>query len=44
MFPLLLGAGKSLFSRDDRDKRPLRLRESESYSNGVTKLVYDVLP
>ena len=42
VFPVLLGAGKSLFSRDDRDKRQLRLRESESYSNGVTKLVYDV--
>lgn len=42
VFPVLLGAGKSLFTRDDRDKRQLRLRESESYSNGVTKLVYDV--
>ena len=42
VFPVLLGAGKSLFSRDDRDKRQLRLRESESYSNGVTKLIYDV--
>ncbi len=43
MFPVLLGAGKSLFNRDDRDKRQLRLRESESYSNGVTKLLYDVV-
>ncbi len=42
VFPVLLGAGKSLFSRADRDKRQLRLRESESYSNGVTKLVYEV--
>ena len=42
VFPVLLGAGKSLFSRDDRDKLQLRLRESESYSNGVTKLLYDV--
>ena len=42
VFPVLLGAGKSLFSRDDRDKRQLRLRESEAYSNGVTKLIYDV--
>ena len=42
VFPVLLGAGKSLFSRDDRDKRQLRLRESESYANGVTKLIYDV--
>ena len=43
VFPVLLGAGKSLFSRKDRDKRQLRLRESESYSNGVTKLLYDVV-
>ena len=43
VFPVLLGAGKSLFSRHDRDKRRLRLRESESYSNGVTKLLYDVV-
>lgn len=43
MFPVLLGAGKSLFTRNDRDKRQLRLRESDSYSNGVTKLVYDVV-
>ncbi|MET0662038.1 MAG: dihydrofolate reductase family protein [Ilumatobacteraceae bacterium] len=43
VFPVLLGAGKNLFSRDDRDKRQLRLRESESYSNGVTKLLYDVV-
>jgi dihydrofolate reductase len=43
VFPVLLGAGKSLFSRDDRDKRRLRLRESESYPNGVTKLLYDVV-
>ena len=42
VFPVLLGAGKSIFSRADRDKRTLRLRESESYSNGVTKLVDDV--
>ena len=43
VFPVLLGAGKSLFSRDDRDKRQLRLRESASYSNGVTKLLSDVV-
>ncbi len=43
VYPVLLGAGKSMFSRDDRDKRQLRLRESASYSNGVTKLVYDVV-
>ncbi len=43
LFPILLGAGKSLFNRDDRDKRRLRLLEAESYANGVTKLVYDVV-
>jgi dihydrofolate reductase len=43
VFPLLLGAGKSLFSRSDRDKRRLRLRESDYYSNGVAKLLYDVV-
>ena len=43
VFPVLLGAGKSLFDRADRDKQQLRLRESASYSNGVTKLLYDVV-
>ncbi len=43
VFPVLLGAGKSIFSRSDRDKRQLALRESESYSNGVTKMIYDVM-
>ncbi|MBC7301380.1 MAG: dihydrofolate reductase family protein [Nocardia sp.] len=43
VFPVLLGAGKSLFSRSDQPKRQLRLRESATYSNGVAKLVYDVV-
>jgi dihydrofolate reductase len=43
VFPVLLGAGKHLFTRTERDKRQLKLRASESYSNGVTKLVYDVV-
>ena len=43
VFPVLLGAGKSVFNRDDLDKRQLRLRESASYANGVIKLVYDVV-
>lgn len=43
VFPVLLGAGKSLFSRADRDKQQLRLKESATYSNGVTKLIYDVV-
>ncbi|MGY1770595.1 dihydrofolate reductase family protein [Blastococcus sp. SYSU D00813] len=43
VFPVLLGSGKSLFSRADRDRQQLSLRESESYSNGVLKAVYDVV-
>jgi dihydrofolate reductase len=43
VFPVLLGAGKSLFSREDLDKRTLALRDSATYSNGVAKLVYDVV-
>ena len=43
VFPVLLGSGKSLFSRAERDKQKLRLRESAAYSNGVAKLVYDVV-
>ena len=35
-------AGKRLFSGSDRNKLQLRLRESASSDNGVTKLVYDV--
>ena len=42
VFPVLLGAGKSVFGRADRDKQMLTLRETESYSNGILKLVYDV--
>ena len=42
VFPVLLGAGKSLFGRADRDKHMLTLRESESYPNGILKLIYDV--
>ncbi len=42
VFPVLLGAGKSLFGRADRDKHMLTLRESQSYSNGILKLIYDV--
>ncbi|ONM46674.1 dihydrofolate reductase family protein [Nocardia donostiensis] len=43
VFPVLLGAGKRLFSDTDKDKQNLRLLESESYSNGIQKLVYDVV-
>ncbi|EHR58978.1 dihydrofolate reductase family protein [Saccharomonospora cyanea] len=43
VFPVLLGAGKRLFSDTDKDKQRLELVESESYGNGVQKLVYDVV-
>ncbi|ONI75190.1 deaminase [Actinosynnema sp. ALI-1.44] len=42
VFPVLLGAGKRLFSSTDKDKQNLTLVESESYGNGIQKLVYDV--
>ncbi|WBB52982.1 dihydrofolate reductase family protein [Verrucosispora sp. WMMD573] len=42
VFPVLLGAGKRLFSDTDRDKQNLKLVESESYANGIQKLVYDI--
>lgn len=43
VFPVLLGAGKRLFSTADKDATRLRVRESETYKNGVQKLVYDVI-
>ncbi|MFF5215978.1 dihydrofolate reductase family protein [Micromonospora sp. NPDC000442] len=43
VFPVLLGAGKRLFSDTDRDKQNLKLVESQSYANGIQKLVYDVV-
>lgn len=43
VFPVLLGAGKSLFSRADKDKQVMRLRDSAAYPNGVVKLIYDVV-
>lgn len=43
VFPLLLGAGKRLFSDSDVDKTQLKVVESETYSNGIQKLVYDVV-
>jgi dihydrofolate reductase len=43
VFPVLLGAGKSLFSRADKDKQVLNLRASAAYPNGVVKLIYDVV-
>jgi dihydrofolate reductase len=43
VFPVLLGAGKRLFSDADVDRRKLAVVESESYANGIQKLVYDVV-
>jgi dihydrofolate reductase len=43
VFPVLLGAGKRLFSDTDKDKQNLKVVASESYGNGVQKLVYDVI-
>ncbi|MGH3502693.1 MAG: dihydrofolate reductase family protein [Nocardioidaceae bacterium] len=42
VFPVLLGAGKRMFSDTDKDKQMLALVESESYRNGIQKLVYEV--
>ena len=42
VFPVLLGAGKSLFSRADQDKQVLSVRSSATYPNGIVKLIYDV--
>jgi dihydrofolate reductase len=42
VFPVLLGAGKSLFSTEDKDKQVLTLRESAAYPNGILKLIYGV--
>ena len=43
VFPVLLGAGKRLFSAADKDKQSLKVVESETYGNGIQKLVYDVI-
>jgi len=42
VFPVLLGAGLRLFSDADRDKTMLDVVESETYGNGITKIVADV--
>ncbi|ROR72809.1 dihydrofolate reductase family protein [Bogoriella caseilytica] len=43
VFPLLLGAGKRLFSGADKDATRLDLVEHEAYGNGVQKMVFDVV-
>ena len=42
VFPVLLGAGKRLFSDTDKGKQPLEVVESQTYRNGITKIVADV--
>jgi dihydrofolate reductase len=43
VYPVLLGEGKSIFSRSAQDEHRLALRESAGYANGVIKAVYDVV-
>ncbi|GAB3279136.1 dihydrofolate reductase family protein [Actinocorallia lasiicapitis] len=43
VFPVLLGAGKRLFSAADMDARKLKLVEYEAYTNGIQKNVFDVV-
>lgn len=42
IFPVLLGAGKRLFSTADKDATRLRVAEHEVYANGIQKVIYDV--
>ena len=42
-FPVLLGAGKRLFSDSDRDAVKLDLVEHQAYANGVQMKIYDVV-
>jgi dihydrofolate reductase len=41
VFPILLGSGKRLFGEGEQQQ--LRLTESQTYGNGVTMAVYDVV-
>lgn len=43
VYPLLLGAGKRLFSAADKDTQKLKLVEYQAYPNGLQKNVFDVL-
>jgi len=43
VFPLLLGAGKRLFSATDKDTQNLKLVAYEAYPNGIQKNVFDVV-
>lgn len=43
VYPLLLGAGKRLFSDADKDTQKLKLTEHQAYPNGIQKNVFDVI-
>ena len=43
VFPLLLGAGQKLFSDTDKDTQKLKLVDSEVFSNGIQKNIFDVI-
>ncbi|MBQ0984213.1 dihydrofolate reductase family protein [Streptomyces sp. F63] len=43
VFPLLLGAGKRLFSTTDKDAQRLKLVEHAVYANGLQLNVFDVV-
>ncbi|MFE7283888.1 dihydrofolate reductase family protein [Streptomyces noursei] len=43
VYPLLLGAGKRLFSAADKDAQKLKLIEHDAYANGVQKQVFEVV-
>jgi len=43
VFPLLLGAGERLFSDNEKDTQKLKLVDSEVYSNGIQKNIFDVI-
>ena len=43
VFPIVLGSGRRLFTDSSSEKQRLSLAESESYANGVQKLIYDVV-
>ncbi|AQU67902.1 dihydrofolate reductase family protein [Streptomyces niveus] len=43
VFPLLLGAGKRLFSGADKDTQKLKLVEHAAYGNGLQLNVFDVV-
>ena len=43
VFPVLLGSGKRLFTQETLDAQKLTLVDSQVYSNGIQKNVFDVI-